>query len=130
MAKKTKTFTNSMLCHVSYKDVIKAMSGEYFNMSLVGKEAKACINAVNQGIDAHLEACNCPERGDSYNPTSRMVGKTLVCAALDCTVSPESMPTLLRRLSEDGDDNAMSLADGILQTLGFNDYGKFVGKRD
>ena len=53
---------------VTYKAVRKAMNGEPFTMSLTDPdEIRAVIDAVNQGIDAHLEACYCPDRGDRYD---------------------------------------------------------------
>ena len=64
----------------------------------------------------------------------RTVGKLILCQTLDCCVSPESLPVLLRRLYElDTDDEhvadaAMSLASDILLTLGFDEYGQFVGR--
>ena len=46
---------------VTYEAVRAAMKGEPFSMSLTDQdEIKAVIQAVNQGIDAHLEACYLP----------------------------------------------------------------------
>ena len=46
---------------VTYEDVRTAMNGEPFTMSLTDTdEIQAVIDAVNQGIDAHFEACFCP----------------------------------------------------------------------
>jgi hypothetical protein len=119
---------------VSYETVCKAMNGEQFTMSLTDTdEIKAVIAAVNQGIDSHLEACFCPERGDRYEGGRRMAGKLVLCSSLECSVSPESLPVLLRRLCElDGDaevmDAATSLASDILLVLGINECGQFVGR--
>jgi hypothetical protein len=119
---------------VTYKAVQKAMNGEGYPMSLTDTaEIKAVITAVNQGIDAHLEACYCPDRGDSYEGGQRMAGKLVLCRSLDCTVSPESLPVLLRRLcdldtTDEVADAGMSLAGDILLTLGFDEYGQFVGR--
>lgn len=119
---------------VSYEAVRAAMDGSPYTMSLTGTdEIRAVIEAVNQGIDAHLEACFCPDRGDSYEGGSRKAGKLTLCRTLECCVSVESLPTLLRRLFElDGDeetvDAAMSLGGDILLTLGFDEYGQFVGR--
>jgi hypothetical protein len=77
-----------------------------YSMSLVGEDKAACIAAVNQGIDAYLQACFIPERGDSYRDTGYR---------LECVVSPESLPVLVRRLMESGDETG--LASGICQTL-------------
>ena len=121
---------------VSYETVRKAMGNEPFTMSLTDTdEIKAIIEAVNEGIDANLEACFCPARGDSYEGGKRKAGKLVLCHTLDCVVSPESLPVLLRRLceSELGGDTevqsaGMSLAESILLVLGFNEYGEFVGR--
>lgn len=82
---------------------------EPYTMSLVSEDRAACISAVNQGIDSHLEACYVPDRGDRYNDSGRR---------LSCTVSVDSLPILIRRLLESGDDAGMSLASGICDTLG------------
>ena len=122
MTTKTKTFQNENLCDVSYDDVIAACQGEHFTMTIKNQdEADALAAAVNQGIDAHLEACSCPDRGDVYHNTG---------SALECEVSPESMPTLLRRLFDGEHEEGMSLASGMLMVLGFNEYGEFVGRDD
>jgi hypothetical protein len=128
-------FLNSMLCKVAYDTVREAMGGEPFPMSLTDTdEIRAVIAAVNQGIDAHLEACYCPQRGDRYEGGKRKAGKLTLCCTLECTVSPESLPTLLRRLSDSdlGDPEVESagtrLASDILTCLGIDEYGKFVGR--
>ena len=97
-------------------------------------EIKAIVAAVNQGIDAHLEACFVPDRGDKYQGGKRKAGKLVLCRTLECAVSVESLPTLLRRLcgSDLGDAETesagMRLATDILYVLGFNEYGTFVGR--
>ena len=131
------------MCHfstgsgeVTYDTIRTAMGGEPFTMSLTDdEEIRAVVEAVNEGIDGHLEACYCPERGDSYTGGKRKAGKLVLCHTLECSISPESLPVLLRRLceSEFGGDTdlqcaAMSLADDILMVLGFNEYGEHVGR--
>ncbi|MGO8746202.1 MAG: hypothetical protein ACLQNE_09450 [Thermoguttaceae bacterium] len=120
---------------VTYRAIRRAMGNEPFTMSLVDTdEIGAVVAAVNEGIDSHLEACFCPERGDSYDGGERKAGKLVFCRTLECSISPESLPVLLRRLCESdfGDtetENAgMRLAADILMVLGFNDSGKFVGR--
>jgi hypothetical protein len=120
---------------VDYQTVREAMAGEPFTMSLTDTdEIKAVIGAVNQGIDSHLEACFCPSRGDRYDGGQRKAGKLVLCHSLDCSISPESLPTLLRRLSESDlgdtevDGAGMRLADDILMVLGINEYGIFAGR--
>ena len=75
-----------------------------------------------------------PRRPKLPVPASRRTaGQLTLCHTLECCVSPESLPVLLRRLFEldtcdDIADAAMSLADAILMTLGFDECGEFVGK--
>jgi hypothetical protein len=120
---------------VSYEAIRKAIGDKPFTMSLVETdEIRAVIEAVNEGIDANLEACFCPARGDSYEGGKRKAGKLLLCRTLECSVSPESLPVLLRRLCESDFGNAetesagMRLAADIFHVLGFNEYGDFVGR--
>ena len=120
---------------VDYETVRQAMNNEPFTMSLPDDdEIKAVIAAVNQGIDAHLEACCCPSRGDRYEGGKRKAGKLVLCHSLDCSISVESLPTLLRRLCESdlGDSETesagMRLASDICMVLGINEYGTFVGR--
>ena len=113
---------------VTYNAVRSAMDGQPYTMSLTGTdEIRAVVDAVNQGIDSRLEACFCPQRGDSYEGGKRKAGRLTLCRTLECVVSLESLPVLLRRLFE-GDDAGMKLAGDILMTLGFDDYGHFVGR--
>ena len=120
---------------VMYEAIRKAMGGEPFTMSLTDTDEKRAVaEVVNQFIDAHLEACYCPERGDRFEVGVRTAGKRIVCQPLECCVSPESLPVLLRRLFKmDTDDDhvadaAMSLAGDILLTLGFDECAQFVGR--
>ena len=119
---------------VTYEAVRRAMDSEIYTMSLTDTdEIRAVVEAVNQGIDSHLEACYCPGRGDVFEGGKRTAGRLTLCHTLECCVSPESMPVLLRRLfdldtTEDVADAGMSLADAILLTLGFDECGEFVGR--
>ena len=113
----------------------------HYPMSLASDDEKdAIVRAVNQGIDSHLEACYVPTRGDSYTSGSRSIvasedaknwnaGDTLTLArTLECKVSKESLPVLLRRLADleyDDDNEASTLAGDILQTLGIGENGKY-----
>jgi hypothetical protein len=124
---------NSMGVKIKYQQIRKAMELEQtplYPMSLVGAEVDAVRLAVNQGIDSHLEACSIKERGDKYEWGDRRIGDRIIQTTLECLVSPESLPTLLRRLTEQDDEEGTgsSLAEGILMTLGFNDMGKYVGR--
>ena len=119
---------------VTYRAVRKAMDGEPYTMSLTGiNEIRAVVDAVNSGIDSHLEVCFCRERGDRYEGGKRTAGRRILCRTLECVVSVESLPVLLRRLfeldtEEHVADATMSLAGDILMTLGFDEYGRFVGR--
>jgi hypothetical protein len=121
---------------VDYETIRQAMANEPFTMSLTDEdEIKAVIAAVNEGIDTHLEACFCPDRGDRYEGGDRKAGKLTLCRTLECTVSVESLPVLLRRLCESelgGDPDVQAegnrLAADILMVLGVNEYGEFVGR--
>jgi len=120
---------------VDYETVRQAMANEPFTMSLTDSdEIKAVIAAVNEGIDSHLEACYCPDRGDRYEGGKRRAGKLVLCRTLECVVSVESLPVLLRRLSESDlsdpevEAEGNRLASDILMCLGINEYGTFVGR--
>jgi hypothetical protein len=115
---------------VTYATVRKAMGKEPFTMSLTDSdEIHAVIEAVNEGIDSHLDACFCHERGDRFAGGKRKAGKLVLCGCLDCSVSPESLPTLLRRLCESDKEAGTRLAGDILMVLGIDEYGKFVGRK-
>jgi len=121
---------------VDYEAVRQAMNGEPFTMSLTDEdEVRAVIEAVNEGIDGHLEACHCPDRGDRYEGGKRKAGKLVLCRTLECVVSVASLPVLLRRLCESdlgGDAEIQSagnqLASDILMVLGINECGELVGR--
>lgn len=114
----------------------QAMTDEgltHYTMSLVGDDIQAVIDAVNIGIDAHLTACNCPDRGDSYELGGRSItatsdtkhwkkgNKLQLTQTLECKVSAESLPVLLRRLDNGDDESAGSLRSAILSTLGIEE---------
>ena len=87
-------------------------------MSLVAEDRQRVIAAVNQGIDAYLEACFVPGRGDSFSmQTPQGIRGKISGPRLECKVSPKSLPVLVRRLMESDDERAESLASDICQTL-------------
>ena len=96
----------------------KAAPQRGYTMSLVGEDRQAVIAAVNQGIDARLEACFAPERGDRFNRSTADRRATLSPARLECRVSPTSLVVLVRRLMQMGDSAAESLAACVCQSLG------------
>jgi hypothetical protein len=99
------------------------------------QEVEAVQRAVNQGIDAHLEACYCPSRGDSYLPGERRLKSgQLITRTLECRVSVESLPVLIRRLfdlyrdtsaSDEVKDAGEDLASNMLETLDIGDDGQY-----
>jgi hypothetical protein len=115
---------------VTYETVRQAMNGKPLTMSLTAED-KSCavVEAVNEGIDDHRETCYRLDRGDRYGEGERLVERLFLCRTLECTISPESMPVLLRRLceSELGGDPEVQvegnwLANDILNCLGIIDY--------
>ena len=122
-------FKNENGCEIRYMAVRKANAFKPYTMSVTSRsDIKAVMAAVNQGIDSHLEACYCPERGDKFEAGQRKVGERVVCLTLDCVVSSQSLPVLLRRLFESGNEDAERLASDMLLNIGFDESGKFVGR--
>ena len=116
------------MSNVNYKAIRTAMAEKPYDMSLVsGEEIQVVMKAVNQGIDSHLEACFVPDRGDSYiHGARKLKSGRIIAIELNCIVSIESMPVLLRRLSEmdshdDKNEAAEELVDAIMTTLGFGE---------
>ena len=96
----------------------KAAPNAGYHMSLVAEDRQKVIAAVNQGIDAYLEACFVPGRGDSFRlQTPQGIRGKISGPRLECKVSPKSLPVLVRRLMESDDERAESLASDICQTL-------------
>jgi len=69
-------------------------------------EWTAIANAVNKGIDAHLE-------GFTRSKFDHTTG--------ECLIHPEEMTTFLRRLYENGDEESWGLRSAILETLGIEE---------
>jgi hypothetical protein len=87
-------------------------------MSLVAEDRQRVIAAVNQGIDAYLEACFVPARGDSFRlQTPQGIRGRISGPRLERKVSTMSLPVLVRRLMESDDEKAESLASDICRTL-------------
>ena len=96
----------------------KAAPQRGYAMSLAGEDRQKVIAAVNQGIDARLEACFMPTRGDRFQvQTPAGIRGRISGTRLECQVSPQSLPVLIRRLMESGDETAESLAASICQTI-------------
>lgn len=114
--------TNANLCRISYKAIRKAMGGKPYTMELTKDDAKLIERVVNVGIDSHLEACFVRDRGDSFLRNDRQ--------RLNCVVSVESFPTLVRRLFETNDEESELLASDMLSVLGFDESGKWTKQED
>jgi hypothetical protein len=129
-SKTENTITNCQLVDVPYSTVLKAIEAtgnDPFTMQIRCKvEWAAIAQCINQGIDSHLEA-SFVEGKDSYDNGN-------------CSVSPESLCVLLRRLGgtkfktteqhseEDLWDAATTLQSSIFMALGIDDYGQYVGR--
>jgi hypothetical protein len=99
-------------------EIAKAAPKQGYPMSLVGEDRQIVIAAVNQGIDSHLEACFVPDRDDGFKmQTPPGIRSKISGPRLECMISPKTLPVLVRRLMESGDEQAESLASSICQTL-------------
>src|SRR5258706_78352 len=98
--------------------VSKAAPKAGYPMSLVGEDCEKVVAAVNQGIDSRLEACFVQARRDRFKfQTPEGIRGRISGVRLECNVSPQSLPVLVRRLIESGDEAAGALASSICQTL-------------
>jgi len=97
-------------------EIIKTQSIEYYPIELVCQnEIDAVSDAVNLGIDSHLEAIT--ERS-TFEHFERTLGNGQVIASgLRCVIHPEELHVLLRRLNEGNSEEGESLRSCILSTL-------------
>lgn len=82
---------------------------EKYEWLLAGEDAEVMVKVVNAGIDSRLEGITT----SSFGWVKNVVG-----TRLGCNIAPQDMPVVLRRLGEmedEGDDNAGSLLDSILE---------------
>jgi hypothetical protein len=109
---------------ITYAMIREKMQGVPYTMELTGEDAELVEKVVNQGIDAHLEACFLQDI-DQYTWETRTIRGIPVVKMLDCRVSVKSLPVLLRRLYDltDEAEGAEDLCMSILDTLGFEDLG-------
>jgi hypothetical protein len=132
------SFQTSNLGMITYSQVREANT-DLFQMEMHGDDAVVIAQALLVGIDSHLEACFVKERGDQCLSQQVAHIATLndekVIAPYCCNhpnflklvISAKSLPVLLRRLCEldfgntDLQDEARSLADDILETIGLGD---------
>lgn len=82
---------------------IKRASTEPYPMELVGDDAVSVTNAINQGIDSHLEAVTASQFKAGHK--------------LGLKIDPRTLHVLIRRLMESDDEKALLLASAICQTL-------------
>jgi hypothetical protein len=102
-------------------DVIRArLNGKNYPMEIMGsEEVEMLARVVNQGIDSHLEAVT----GDfgkverKLPPSEMFPEGALIASGVKCDITPDGMLCLLRRLNEDGTEEADSLRGSILSTL-------------
>ena len=74
-------------------------------------DAKLITRIVNMGIDSHLEAVTDSKFGNEKEKVKGLGGR------LTCEFSNKDMLVILRRLWEDGSDEAWLLRSDILSTL-------------
>ena len=104
-----KTYTFGMTPEETIRLALAEECGDrVYPMELVGEDADALRSVVNQGIDGHLTAVV----GSSFH----WRGHRLVCG-----VDQADMLVILRRLFEDGGEDAGSLRSGILSTIGIEE---------
>lgn len=98
-------------------DEIRSLMTEPYVMQMVGEDLEIVKKAVNIGIDAHLEACYVPELGDRYEFKTTTVKGRVTATKLDCHVSKQSLPVLVRRLFEMDNERAWQLGRDIIDSL-------------
>lgn len=84
-----------------------------YSMSLTDPlEFQAVVNAINQGIDSHLEAIQF-----THTTSPQCAGNICYVTREDITVNASDLSTLVRRLMEKGGDVDMDIASSICTTL-------------
>lgn len=93
--------------YAAISEAVAALAGGYI-VRARGDDYARLAAAVNQGIDARLQACFVPDRGDSLKGD-------------EFRFSPASLPVLVRRLldTDDAEGASESMGRDILGTLGF-----------
>ena len=96
-----------------------------FCMSLNGRDHRLMSEAVNVGIDSHLEAVRLDRGGESWEPPRTLDGEEVLRIGplrnrkLDVVIrNRESVHTLVRRLVESDDEDSLSFASVILYAHG------------
>jgi len=124
------TLTQEMCCVVSYAAIIKAQGEERFFISTQCQtQANALAAAINRGIDSRLQAVSCDSE-----IVQKYIGDKPFAREMQLLITPATLPVLIRRLFEgDGMDEetydaAHTLGGDIMNSLGFDDCGNFVGR--
>jgi hypothetical protein len=100
---KRQSFTLGTTPEKIIKERVMAQTPSGYPMTIKSQnEWAAIVNAVNKGIDAHLEG---------------LTRSTFDHTTGECLIHPEEMTTFLRRLYENGDEESVSLRTAILETL-------------
>lgn len=107
---------------ITYKAITEAVQRDPecrkgYHMVLRGSDIAHVTAAVNRGIDSRLEVCAVHGR-DRYELLRGIW--PIYDSELECWISAESMPVLLRRLAEANDESHL-LASDILESLGFEE---------
>jgi hypothetical protein len=103
------TFTFGTTPEKTIRQALSAECGDRaYPMELVGEDADALRNVVNEGIDAHLTAV--------VRSHFQWRGHRLICG-----VDHSDMLVILRRLFDAGSDAGWSLRSAILGTLGIEE---------
>jgi hypothetical protein len=87
--------------------------GMNYPMTLKGDDRQLIVDAVNQGIDAHLQGIT--------DSSFKWVDDMLCGKALQCEVSYKDLPIIIRRLLEVGSEETDMLAQDIATTLEIDD---------
>jgi len=124
------TFTQENLCLVTYAAVREAQGDEPFHITTQCQtQANALAEAINIGIDARLQAVSVTDK-----IVAKMVGDKVLANELQLEITPDTLPVLIRRLfdgqgmDDETFDAAHTLGGDIMNSLGFDDTGKFVGR--
>ena len=91
-----------------------------YHMELTKDDADLIVAAVNQGIDAHLQAVT-DSTFEVVNPPKGSIESRVGGGRLVCDVAPNDMRVILRRLLETEREREESLALCITSTLGIEE---------
>jgi hypothetical protein len=105
----SRSFTFGTTPDATIREALIQECGEReYEMKLIGDDAEALRRVVNEGIDSHLTAV--------VRSSFHWQGHRLACA-----VDHDDLLVILRRLFDDGGEEAWSLRNGIISTLGIEE---------